>query len=318
MNSDVADLVDLPADGRAAGLARRVVRERLQEWSLDQLLDDAVLLVSEVVTNVLLHTVDAPALGVTREGAGIRVTVADRSSAPPRPRPHSARATTGRGMELLHDLADDWGWALVPGGKVVWFVLGNRDPTSGDASSGDATNGEPADQTPDSTASPMGRYAGAAENIGTTVRVELLGVPVRVLAAAREHHDGVMREFRLLALAGPPDGREAPTRLVELTHELGVRYAAARARPDAEVNRALQQGLDTVDLVYQVPPRVVDSARRLEAMMAEADELCRSAQLITLPRTPLIVRFATWYLDQFVDQVAGRPATPWNGPLDPE
>lgn len=105
--------------------------------------------------------------------------------------------------------------------------------------------------------------------------------------------------------------------MVELTQELGVRYAAARARPDAEVNRALQQGLDTVDLVYQVPPTVVDSARRLEAMMAEADELCRSAQLITLPRTPLIVRFATWYLDQFVDQVAGRPATPWNGPLDP-
>jgi anti-sigma regulatory factor (Ser/Thr protein kinase) len=304
---DGADLIDLPADGMAAGLARRVVRDRLRDWDREDLLDDAVLLASEVVTNVLLHTVNAPALGVTREGAGIRVTVADGSSTPPRHRPHAAGATTGRGMELLQDLADDWGWNFVPGGKVVWFVVGN----------GHAAGRHPAGPVTESVASPMGRYAGAADGTGTTVRVELLGVPVRVLAAAREHHDSVMREFRLLALAGPPDGREVPARLVELTRELGVRYSAARARPDAEVDRALEQGLDTIDLVYQVAPTVVDGARTLETLMAEADEFCRSAQLITLPRTPSIIRFSTWYLGQFVDQVAGRPATRWNGPLDP-
>jgi hypothetical protein len=144
----------------------------------------------------------------------------------------------------------------------------------------------------------------------------LLGVPVRVLAAAREHHDGLLRELRLLALSGPPAGRRLPARLLELTQELGVRYAGARARPDAEVDRALQQGLDVVDLDYEVPPSVVEGARRLSALMDEADEFCRSAQLMTLPRTPTVRRFADWYLEQFVDQVAGRPACRWDGPLE--
>jgi hypothetical protein len=97
-----------------------------------------------------------------------------------------------------------------------------------------------------------------------------------------------------------------------------VRFAAARSRPDQDFDRARAQGLDTVDLVYLVPPTVVDGARRLEGLMGEADEFCRSAQLMTLPRTPVTKRFAQWYIDQFVEQVAGRPPSRWNGPLDPD
>ena len=72
--------------------------------------------------------------------------------------------------------------------------------------------------------------------------------------------------------------------MVELTQALGVRFAAARARPDEDFDRAVEQGLDTVDLVYQVPPGIEESGRQLEALMAEADEFCRSAKLITLAR----------------------------------
>lgn len=302
------EVVTLPADGRAARLARTAVRDRLHRWQLDDLLDVAELLTSEVVANVIVHTTSAPTLRLDRDGAGVRVTVADGSPVPPRLREHAVTATTGRGMQLLHDLADDWGWERLDGGKAVWFRLhartgdGPAAPMSGEARAAPAA------------VSPLGRYAAAA-GAGDTVRVQLLGVPVRLLAASREHHDGLLRECRLLAMSGPRPGM--PPALAELVDELGVRFGAARSRPDEDFDRAVRTGLETVDLTYTVPASVVDGARRLEDLMRRADELCRSRQLITLPRTAAMEQFAHWYVSQFTDQVAGRPATPWTGPLDP-
>jgi anti-sigma regulatory factor (Ser/Thr protein kinase) len=321
-----SDLVALPADGRAAGLARRFVRTQLLEWDLDDLLDTAVLLTSEVVTNVIVHTASSPSLRLTRDGERIRVTVVDGSPVPPRRRWHTATATTGRGLQMLQDLADDWGWNPSGDGKAVWFTLRrNRDaapvggarPQSPAAASALLPAPAPALTPPPTPApSPLGRYS-AAPGAGSLVPVRLLGVPVRVLAASREQHDSLMREFRLLALAGGPGRPDVPTRLVDLTQTLGVRFAAARARPDDDFERAVEQGLDTVDLVYHVPPGAAEGGRQLEALMTEADEFCRTAQLMTLARTPVMVRFARWYLGQFLEQASGRSPTRWDGPLDP-
>jgi anti-sigma regulatory factor (Ser/Thr protein kinase) len=307
------DLVSLPADGRAAGLARRFVRRQLESWQLDDLLETALLLTSEVVTNAILHTASAPSLALARDGGGVRVTVVDGSPVPPRRRWSTATATTGRGMQLLQELATGWGWDPVGGGKAVWFVLraGRNSPHGVDAHPVAGGN-----QDVSAAPSPLGRY-GVGADTGSLVTIRLLGVPVRVLAASREHHDSLLREFRLMALAGGPAGHDVPARLVELTQALGVRYAAAGSRPDDDFDRAVQQGLKTVDLIYQVPPGAAGGGRQLEALMTEADEFCRSAQLITLARTPVMVRFARWYLGQFVEQVAGRPATRWDGPLEP-
>jgi anti-sigma regulatory factor (Ser/Thr protein kinase) len=124
------DVVRLVADGRAAGQARRLVQERLAAWGLTELCDTVVLLASELVTNVLIHTTSAPRLRVTRSGSGVRVGVADDSPVPPAQRRPSQEATTGRGVRLLVELADDWGWQLDgEGGKSVWFVVtGAADP----------------------------------------------------------------------------------------------------------------------------------------------------------------------------------------------
>jgi hypothetical protein len=310
MSAVNVDLVALPADGRAAGLARSEVRTRLQTWQLDDLLDVAVLLTSEVVTNVIVHTASAPSLGLARDGGGVRVTVVDGSPAPPQLRRHSATATTGRGVQMLQDLATDWGWDLLDDGKAVWFLVrgGDDDPWSGRPARAEHPPGPPP--------SPLGRYAAVGDTSAGLVTIQLLGVPVRVLAAAREHHDGLMREFRLLAMSDGLGEVELPARLVELVEALGVRYAAVRSRPDEEFDRALEQGLETIDLVYQVPPTVADGARQLEGLMGEADEFARAARLMTLPRLPVVARFGAWYVAQFVDQVAGRPPARWDGPLD--
>lgn len=105
------------------------MRELLSAWSLDDVSDAVVLLTSELVTNVLLHTADGGQLLVQREGGGVRVTVIDMSPVLPAQRRYSSTATTGRGCRLMNDLADEWGAEPQGSGKAVWFVIsGAEDP----------------------------------------------------------------------------------------------------------------------------------------------------------------------------------------------
>jgi hypothetical protein len=165
------------------------------------------------------------------------------------------------------------------------------------------------------TASPLGRYDQATTD-DALHEVRLIGVPVRVMVAGREHHDELMREFALLALSRS-DIAAVPTRLIELTQILGVQYGGAAARPDEEVDAALARGDETIDLTYVVPAHVVDGANTLSALMAEADEFCRTEQLLTLARSSVLFDFAEWYIGEFRRQVAGEQPQPWTGPLDP-
>jgi len=163
----------------------------------------------------------------------------------------------------------------------------------------------------------LGRFApgGHDGSAGPAVEVHLLRLPLLVLRASREHHDGLMREFRLLALSGTVADEDVPARLVDLTHILGERYGRSRERRDAELDADIAAGLEVVDRVEVVPasagPAVADLARLLE----EADAYCSQALLMTLPRPRVVKAFGQWYTGQFVDQIAGRPPVPWDGPL---
>src|SRR4051794_11393212 len=97
--------------------------------------------------------------------------------------------------------------------------------------------------------SPLGRYAGDVHD--ALVTVVLLDVPLKVWQRAAEHHDELMREMALLALA--PEPPLLPKRLTELVQVLGQQYGAAGARPEDEREAALAAGRDRIDLTYQVP-----------------------------------------------------------------
>ena len=165
------------------------------------------------------------------------------------------------------------------------------------------------------TASPLGRFdPDVSEGLH---EVRLHNMPLRLLAAGREHHDEVMREFAMMALDENVGSDHAPARLMELVDILGRRYGAASARPDAEIDAALERGETTIDVVYHVPDHVADAAGQLESLMREVDEFCRDQQMLALARPPLFVRFAEWYLDEFRRQIAGEQPRPWDGPLEP-
>ncbi|KOU45088.1 ATP-binding protein [Streptomyces sp. NPDC060334] len=88
--------------------------------------DVAELLITELVTNALVHTEQGAEVSASLAATRLRVEVRDYASR--RPRPHVPTAddgTHGRGLVLVQELADEWGVdTLARGaGKVVWFEL---------------------------------------------------------------------------------------------------------------------------------------------------------------------------------------------------
>lgn len=146
--------------------------------------------------------------------------------------------------------------------------------------------------------------------------VRLIGVPVRVLEAARRHHDELMHEFSLLAVQEHL-ADDVPKRMLELIDTLGREYAGTSDQSNAQVEAAIERGDLTVDVTYEVAEHVVDAADRLAALMDEADEFCRREQMLTLQRSQVAKDFADWYLDEFRRQIAGAAPRPWDGPLEP-
>ena len=105
--------------------ARRLVSRTLHDWSLDHLEESATLLVSEVVTNAVLHARTAVCIELEHRRTVLRVTVTDGSPRRPERRRHGLSAGTGRGLGLLATLATAWGSgpAEDPWAKDVWFEL---------------------------------------------------------------------------------------------------------------------------------------------------------------------------------------------------
>lgn len=116
-----------PASPTSPRDARRFVVDTLVRWGQGELADAAALLVTEVVTNAVLHARTSLRVAVAPDDDGVRVHVSDGSSLVPTPRTHGLDATTGRGLQLVAAMASAWGIDPMPQGKSVWFVLSARD-----------------------------------------------------------------------------------------------------------------------------------------------------------------------------------------------
>ncbi len=140
--------LEIGTDPLEVGRARRWARSRLAGAGVGaegQLAETLVLLISELVTNAVVHT-GCPAvlrmLVPARQARGaVRVEVADASAMPPRQRQAEGDDTNGRGLELVSGLADRWGWQRVQGGKLIWCELDHVEPGAGEGDDAGASTG---------------------------------------------------------------------------------------------------------------------------------------------------------------------------------
>ncbi|MCU1490977.1 MAG: ATP-binding region ATPase domain protein [Acidimicrobiaceae bacterium] len=111
--------------------AREVVRNLLVDRPAD-VVEVAILLTSELVTNAVVHTHNAARMEAATEDDMLRVRIADCDSSLPELMPESFGRGNGRGIAIIDALATAWGVERRgPVGKSVWFELsleGNRSP----------------------------------------------------------------------------------------------------------------------------------------------------------------------------------------------
>lgn len=149
---------------------RRFLSDTLTRLGWEEEVDDANLLLSELLSNVALHARTSCKVIVTATPERLRVEVEDGSAAVPRVQHFAIDTTTGRGLRLVEQVAESWGVDRTARGKRVWFCL-KHEPAGAerfadkDASFGVAVDGS---QPPDVDAV-LDRWDGWEEGDGASL-----------------------------------------------------------------------------------------------------------------------------------------------------
>ena len=117
----------LPRDRRAAVDARDWLREWLTPRAIAAVVDDALLVLSELATNALRHGLGDVVVraGIEADGA-VRLSVTDEGAGLPELQPVDPDRIGGIGLRIVDELSAAWGVAAFPGGKTVWASLAAR------------------------------------------------------------------------------------------------------------------------------------------------------------------------------------------------
>jgi anti-sigma regulatory factor (Ser/Thr protein kinase) len=115
--------VELPPEPASATSARRLAREQLALNCPSDVLETASLLVTELVTNAILHARTPLRLVIETHPDHVRLGVEDESTGQPEMHHYGPDAVTGRGVALVDHLASSWGVDWTATGKVVWCEI---------------------------------------------------------------------------------------------------------------------------------------------------------------------------------------------------
>lgn len=150
-------------------------------------------------------------------------------------------------------------------------------------------------------------------DVDALVTVRILELPVALHERAQAHSDELTREFRLLAEQMREEGTEhIPRRLVELVDTLNDTYSVFTEEQQDVLDKALATRRAAVDLTYQLPAHAAQAAAALAELLEEADAFCAAGEhLLTLSTPADCVAYRRWFLDEFIQQTAGRAPTPW-------
>ena len=240
--------------------------------------ETATFLVSEVVTNAVLHARTDVTLRCTVEPHGVLVEVTDENLQVPLPRRHDEEAVTGRGLELVELLATGFGVASTGDGKTVWFTVGSV-----------------------TTRLPAG-WSSAADEDGFAVR--LLSTPVELYDVLQQHNEAVLREYELILLATGADPvlrRDVADAARVRTLIVDAIKRAAAATPDAQ----------RVDATLHLPASEARGVALLPAVLDRAEQAARRGELLARPALPELLELRSWLYAEIGRQLAGQSPQPW-------
>jgi PAS domain S-box-containing protein len=297
VDGDVVVDLPLPALPSSAGEARRAVRQAVEHSladleSLDELVDDLVVAVSELVTNAVLHAGSEIRLRVRAWPTWVRVEVFDGSPHLPRSVSAEGVAVTGRGLRLVAELVDRWGAEAEGAGKVVWCEV-SRDHSE------------------------EGGVVVARDPAGDTVGIELRNVPLLMHAAWQEAAAALLRELMLVDLATDPERAVAAHSAAS-----GVLSTCAEQIPEPDFGddpSAIMLGavdplVSEEQLVLQVPREAIDDFGRLQRMLERATTFADYGEFLGPTTQPEIRAMRQWLCGEVVRQAAGEAPTPWSAP----
>ncbi|KAB1140228.1 ATP-binding protein [Streptomyces luteolifulvus] len=122
------DVSFVPADFRV-GHMRRITRAYLRCHGMADLIDSALLAVSELVTNAIRHGGSRPVgLRVAPFADALRIEVTDGSSTRARARAAAADDESGRGLLLVSAVSKEWG--VSDDGRTTWCSLATTERSS--------------------------------------------------------------------------------------------------------------------------------------------------------------------------------------------
>ena len=268
----------LPPDPSSAMAARRFARDVLKTWREGDSTDVVQLLVSELVTNAVLHAGSKVEVSVRHRGEWLRVEVVDESPVLPGPREFTDDAATGRGLALLDMLADDWGVEpIADHGKVVWFEVPAAHAQEG---------------AQDTTVERRGAV------FDDEIVIRLLNAPVQLFPAAQQHTEALLREYALMAMQ-LESGAPAP------------RLALDMRAVTAQIHAAVEAGCASVDLVVSAPETARTTLAEARDALDVADRFAAEGQLLTSPALPEVRWCREWFLGEVLAQLDGQEPTPW-------
>jgi hypothetical protein len=287
-------LVNPGLDGVRA--ARRLTSATLRNLP-GELSSDAELVVTELVTNAVLHGEPPICFRLRGRRGRVRIEVEDAAHSMPLRGRGSAEGMTGRGLAVVESLTTAWGVEPADEGKAVWAELGKPRRRN---------------------ARRIGRVDMEALRAGwrgkdphPRYEIHLGWVPTELLVAAKAHIDNIVREIAFMQ-APSDDAERLPSETIGLLARVTGDFAEARAEIKRQALEAARRGDVFTDLTLHLPVAASTAGLRYLAALDEADRQARAARLLTVAAPPSHRLFREWYVRALVDQL--RAASRGEGP----
>lgn len=297
MSHTVTVTVALDPDPRNVKAARSMLRDAMVRSGADDLIDSATLLLSEVVTNAFVHVGAEVLVRVWSTRASLRVEVEDSGAHVPIRRHYVGTAGTGRGLQLVEELADRWGTTARSSGKTVWFEMGHLHDGHGSV----ADHGEGV------TDESLGQGA-------QTRHVTLRHVPLLMHVAWQEHAATLLREYLLHVLEDDDDILDKHAQASEAMSLLSEQLPAPTLSDDADalMAGAIEPLVTADEVVLHLPVASIPHFDTLDKLLRVAIAEAGDGRFLSPPTQPEIDEMRQWICSEVARQTSGMTtATPW-------